>query len=379
MTRPGDNPSDTPAHSRWACLVATATFLALLLIPGVYHLAFGVRDSDLRRWGTWLRTKPAAEAIREIDTDFERRFLFRFMAVALTADVPVLVPRYDNRTTRVGTDGFRFTTDDIAVCTSAGFLNPRFPRAADAADQLIDLDRQLKERGIHLLFVPVPPKVSIYPDRLYPRYDPAAGPFLNVDHARWFARLRDAGVDAIDLADLFWAHRNDPDGLLFYPADSHWTDRAKHLAAQAIAERLAPLLSDLPRRSFATRTVTVTAPTDLADRAGPPPPTTREQVHQLFDDRGNLVPGDDAPLLLIGDSYAALGYEAGYGFAQRITELTGVPVHSAAAPGLNGNSTRQALADHPDLLRGKRVVILTLTLRHVLHHDWEPVRIPTTP
>src|SRR4051794_3597284 len=102
--------------SRRSALIVTTTFLVLIFLPCLFHLRYGLRASDLRRWGEWLGTKPPGEAVRAIDQDFDRRFLLRFVATALTEGVPVVRSRFSSADVQAGTDGFLFATEDTQVC-----------------------------------------------------------------------------------------------------------------------------------------------------------------------------------------------------------------------------------------------------------------------
>jgi alginate O-acetyltransferase complex protein AlgJ len=360
---------------RVAAIVATTVFLVLILLPGLFHLRYGLRRSDLRRWGDRIRTQPTADAMRSIDQDFDRRFLLRFVATSLTEKVPEVQARLNNDDVQTGTGGFLFATEDTQVCTAAGFLHPQFPRPAIAADQIADFNRQLQKLNIHLVVVPIPAKATIYPDRLDPHYEVSRGPFVNVDNDRWFRRLRDSGVDAVDLTPLFWSHRNDA-GVepLFYPADTHWTDRGKRLAAGAIASHLTPLLTELaPATPYQVLSITrviygnLTGPAADGSRASVP---FREQVDQL---RYDAPLSTDAPILLLGDSQAAIGSESHTGFQQRLIQALGTDVQSLAEAGAGPDEMRRVIAQDPDSLRHKRVVIWVFSIRHLLIKEWNPV------
>lgn len=372
--------ANNPARDRLIQLVLAAAFLVLLFLPGLFHLRYGLRRSDLQRWGTFLRRQPMPAAVRSIDQDFEHRFLLRFVATALTAKVPVVQSHLREEDIQTGVGDFLFATEDTQVCTAAGFLHPRFPRPAEAARQLILFDQQLKTRGIHLLVVPVPAKATIYPDRLDPHYDAKnRGPFENVDQDRWFARLNEAGVDTLDITPVLWKHRDDPEGWMFYPTDTHWTDRAKILAAKAITGHLrGPLLAGLPKaHPYELRPATHMVVGNLiaADDGKAPDTPIPEKVMQLYDADGAFEPGDDAEVALLGDSQAGLGVEAGYGLAQRLTETLGTDVQSLALIGGGPDGMRDALASKPAALQHKKLVIFVFSIRHLLIKPWDPVTI----
>lgn len=376
----GDN-SVIPEHpvprGRGVAVVGTAVFLVLLFVPGVFHLMYGVRGSDWRRWGEWLRERPAGEAVRAIDGDFDRRFLLRFAAVALTEQTPVLKGKIYGGEITEGKDGFLFSDEDTQVCTAAGFLHPRFPRPGEALGRIVEFDKQLKARGVHLLVVPVPAKATLYPDRLDPKYEVSRGPLVNVDQGRWFEKLREAGVDALDVTPALWAHREDDGKLVCYPADTHWTDYGKRVAAGVIAEHLKEVTAGMPRaRGYRTRVTSVNVEGNMVEpglRAAPR--AYREEVVELYDEEGKYRPGVEAPVMLIGDSQAELGVAAGHGLAQRLTEAMGVDVESAAVAGATPNQMRRVVNRDARELRAGRVVVWVFSIRHLLIHEWGEVKV----
>ena len=389
---PGNDAPDWPATSelasspdtytsRPAALVMTAIFLVLVALPGVYHFTYGLHASDLRRWGQWLRDEPPGNAMRKIETDFDQRFLLARVTRELAAGAPVPALRLSSPDTRAGPDGFVFYGVDAHVPTAAGFLDPRIDRGTRAADAIIELHDQLRRRGIHLLVVPIPAKSSIYPERLNAAYDVSQGPDLNVDHVRWIERLRTGGADVLDLTGVFWAERYEgrtSDGTtLYYPTDTHWAHPGTRLASKLIAARVRPHLQDAPPAPpFQTRLVPHVASGDLRGMMGLTgntlaEPDIREQRRQVYDDGGIVRPGDEAPVLVLGDSYAAMHVDQGTGLPNQLMADLGVAVQSAAKVGAKADELTEPLTARPELLNNKRVVILAFTIRLLICCEWK--------
>jgi len=243
----------------------------------------------------------------------------------------------------------------------------------------------LKQRGIHLLVVPVPAKSSIYPERLNPKYDVSLGPEVNVHHAGWVQKLRDGGVDVLDLTELYWSQRyvngsTNPTALLYPPNDTHWSARGMRLAAEQIAARITPhLVGAAPAPPFKTRPRLRVESGDLhaleegTETSNAPVTLVREEQRQVYDDNGPVLPGDEAPVLVIGDSYAALHVEHGCGLSQQIMAELNIPVQSAAVVGAKGDTMRRVLYNNPAVLKDKRVVVLAFTIRLLVCCDWTPI------
>jgi hypothetical protein len=106
---------------------------------------------------------------------------------------------------------------------------------------LVDLDRELRGRGVDFVLVKFPTRVQLYPGLVVPAL-PAQGmrPFTLASR-KFDARLLDEGVEVIDLGPLFFEQRfgaTNRDDLLFLRTDPHWTPRACELAARAVADAL---------------------------------------------------------------------------------------------------------------------------------------------
>lgn len=92
---------------------------------------------------------------------------------------------------------------------------------------IVARSRGMEARGLRYVFLPVPAKQTLYAADVD-------------DYTRNFiptliARLRADGVEAVDLATPFQAHRDEG---LFFPYDTHWNAKGTDLAARVMAEQL---------------------------------------------------------------------------------------------------------------------------------------------
>lgn len=93
---------------------------------------------------------------------------------------------------------------------------------------------ELKALGVELLLVPVPTKAAIYPEKLSDQIDPATVPTM----AAFYAKLKAAGVEVLDLEALFKAERaKNPDRQLYCATDSHWSPYAAQMVGQLIGAK----------------------------------------------------------------------------------------------------------------------------------------------
>jgi len=293
----------------------------------------------------------------------------------------------------LGKDGFLFFRKEVDMATGPGFLGRRSAgrrgtgearearTSSDPVAAIVDYERQLGERGIQLLFVPLPVKPFIYPEKVWPGYPPSAGPAGNRDREAFRSALAGAGVDVLDPTDDLWAAKGE--GALFLKGDTHWTPRGMDLVARRIAERLRPLLGP---PSWAPEGVLrsvrqdgdLLRMIDVLPGSGLFPPQTVE-IREL------VSPGSgEAPVLLLGDSFTniysrkELGWGERAGLGEQLMRLTGVRVDILALNGGGATAVRELLSRKPALLRNKQVVVWACSARDLFDEGvgWEPVPLP---
>ena len=117
-------------------------------------------------------------------------------------------------------------------------LSPQERQLQVVADDIAAFNDQLKKRGIHFIFAPIPESGTIYPEFFKPSsraklQDPS---FIDL----LFQELAKRNIDYIDLRPDFSANRFP---YLYLPDDAHWNPRAVEIAAKTITDRIKPILS----------------------------------------------------------------------------------------------------------------------------------------
>ena len=219
----------------------------------------------------------------------------------------------------VGSDGWRFAAAEIAALGRGAPPDAADtdPNAASADRVLAVTDRlsaaaaRLRESGIELVVVPVPPKAIVYPDRLAPALDvPIPVRRLDADLQAVYADLRERGVRVVDLTAAFIRDRFHHEGPLYCRGDAHWSGVGCVLAAEIIgaAVRDAGLIATPPDQPYGLGWFTVPVRGNL----GPHPPAAPlvEEIRV----RGLIAPEDpalapvaadgDAPVAVVGDTHA---------------------------------------------------------------------------
>ena len=144
-----------------------------------------------------------------------------------------------------GADGWLFMASEFRLLTVGKFWgedaakvcrSPK-PENADPIPAIVDFQQQLKQRGIELLLVPVPPKASIYPEKILPesgKRDDDTDVYLR----RFYDELREKGVDVLDLTPVFLKNCDGESGPVFCKTDTHWSGFGCEVAAHAIAQKI---------------------------------------------------------------------------------------------------------------------------------------------
>jgi hypothetical protein len=102
---------------------------------------------------------------------------------------------------------------------------------------VVAAQRWLKQRGIDLIFVPVPKMTEVYIEHFIDTCPPDGIIAPHVRHT--LHELLDDGVEVVDGLPLLRALRDaDPD-YLYNAADPHWGPRATRIVAKEVADRIA--------------------------------------------------------------------------------------------------------------------------------------------
>ncbi len=234
-----------------------------------------------------------------------------------------------------------------------------------------DFAGQLRQRGLPLLFVLIPPKFDIYPERLFADFDRQALD-LGEGQRRFLAELERRRIPVLDLAPLFRAERAKSDEPLYAAQDTHWTSYAARLAARAIAARLRALgLVAGPGLGLAEATTTDEYCGDLWGKLKPPrPPCAALTLHSLHAPGSGQLAGTvarESPILLLGDSSSVIYHEGTRaGLVDHLAVEMGEPIDLLAVLAGGANGAREALArrgEGPGNLGGKKVAVWVVSGR----------------
>ena len=294
-----------------------------------------------------------------------------------------------NASVFAGPDGWLFLASELRFLAQGQFwgagVTGTTAKNADPLPAILDFHRQLRERGIELLLVPVPPKAAVYPEKFSSsaKVTTASAPYLR----QFYDELRAAGVEVLDLMPLFLQNREEPRGPAFCETDSHWSGVGSVVAAQAIAEKVRAKLPSAARRTeYLADWKQVAIAGDLASLLPPgaAKPALETVALRIIAEKGSgasVQPDASSPVLLLGDSHTLVFREF---LAERAGLLDQLANELGFAPDLIGTRGSGATAvrislyrrtrSDPSYLAKKKVIVWCFAAREFTEADqgWVP-------
>ena len=360
---------------KWAL---TLFFLAFIAIYPVCQFCYRQPFAEWRNTGEIKQSIKAYETAIE-DSSLLRKWLLPPIQSALTRTL-----HFGNEKVIVGKDGWLFFSGDYEYLINPGFLRPEVLHKRelkgvqpDPCKAIKDFHRQLKERGIKLILVPVPNKPMLCSDALCG----APAPLQNPSFAEFKKRMEAKGVTVVDLTDDFAEMRRygvEP----FLKTDTHWTVEGMKTAAW----RIVTATGEKSRAPEIRKTVSITNLGDIAvmlkmpncERTFPAETVTLAD-YGVGTDRNSEV-------LLLGDSFAniysseALKWGTGGGLAETLGAMSGKPIDAIIRNDAGAFATRKLLANElrrgHDRLTGKKIVIWEFAIRELANGDWKIIELP---
>lgn len=300
-----------------------------------------------------------------------------------------------------GENGWLFFAPELRFIGAGQFWSERAAavsrapaEVADPLPAIVHVHRALDALGVRLLLVPVPPKAIVYADALAAGIARRPPPRLDAHVQRFYATLREAGVDVLDLTDTFLDERRTVSESLYCRRDTHWSGAGVVAAGRAIAAWIRASEFHLPpARSFDEEWREVAIVGDLQRLSGrsdfPPERVRVRAVGERGPDGLSAVEPDAAsPVLLVGDSHTLVFHAGGdlhatrAGLPDQLARELGLAVDIAGVRGAGSTAAwvdvaRRARRD-ARYLPGKRVVIWCFAAREFTEGDgWR--RVPLGP
>ncbi len=297
--------------------------------------------------------------------------------------------RTGNEKAVMGREGWWFYDKDIQYVTGKPFLQYREQAGKDPVAAITDFSRQLEERGIRLVVMPVPVKPMLYPEMLSGSCADSVSTVQNASYRTFLSELQAQGILVFDPTSI--SQRLKGEGIAAYlKTDTHWTPEGM----EAVADSLVHLLVSEGLMSYgAAGYLRRSTPVDhlgdiytMLEYSGRTPLASSEQVetHPVTDAMGNVwMPDPYASCLFLGDSFIniyslnGLGWGYGAGFAEQLSYLLQQPVDAIRRNDEGSIATRKMLSNElergVDRLANKSVVVWEFSMRELSFGNWTPI------
>ncbi len=342
------------------------------------------------------------EAIHQLETSLEEQSLLRQVFLPPLQYVLLRFLGQGNEKAIPGRDGWLHFAPALEYLTGPPFLYPRQQRKRTEAHELweksiqpdplvtiVDFNRQLEQRGIALLVVPIPVKAAIQPETISARHVPR--PLANRSWPAFVQALGDHGVQLFDARSVL-ARYADQYGDAYLATDTHWLPGAMQAVAEELAAGVRAALPGLPGgQDLEMQPQKVVGQGDLARMLTLPAPSSffagqEVNIQQILTGRQEFwQPDRSAEILLLGDSFTniystpGLGWGFGAGFAEHLSHFLQEPLDLLARNDSGAYVTREMLAGElargRDRLAGKKLVIWQFAERELAFGDWRRVAI----
>ena len=252
----------------------------------------------------------------------------------------------------------------------------KHPEGQDPAAAIRHLDRQLKARGIDLILMPIPDKISIYPDYLSEKAPADRRVFVQAKQL--LGRLAQEDVEVIDLYTMFYNYRREQgEGApLYYVRDGHWRNRGARLAGEQIAARL-------KRYGFVQRALAAPSPYETRPGARTDGVKADDDLLQVVLKDGGKFYTDagGSPIVLTGDSFSMYNMGNGAMLTAQVARHIHMPLTYVCREGLAQDMPAE-LANREargGFLKGRRVVVWTVRGRCLAEKGWQAVDLVGQP
>lgn len=405
MRNPYDDEQDLTEYrvSRRAALWVTSLFLLGLGLPPVLDFAFKAAEGKIGEvpWVRLFQFNPGGQqTLREHIAEVEGSLDQLPYAATLRRHTQQALTQFageGNRKVMVGRNGWLFYRPELEALNGWGPLerepfsvmkDPVVAKLRPAKEHVLEFAKQLQERGIALLLVPLPTKPMLYPEHLLGQS--LSAPLTHPDQDAFYDELRAAGVDVLDLGSALHGFKQQEAGFL--KQDTHWTPAAMEKAAEQVTSHLQRHYSEdvkaaaavtVGRESLSDRE-SIGDLVGLLDLSDVSTLFATEKVDMTAIHGAESDP--DSPITVLGDSFVniysdpklgfgdpALADEESppsmrAGFAEHLMALLGRRLEVIARNGAGTTQTRREFAAKPDdVVRSKKLVVWVLASRDLIY------------
>ncbi len=283
-----------------------------------------------------------------------------------------------------GKEGWLFLKDELEHLGSKSFYGPGVLESTKAAKQefadplpaIIDFNNQLKDRGIELVFAPIPPKALIYPDKLLGALSPEMVTELARPYTELYAKLSEQGVTVLDLIPIF--QEGSAEKQLYCKTDTHFSGAGLAKVSEEFGAiiKASEWFNGVEKKNYSEQERSVAIHGDLAVMEKS---DSKEDIPLLFisDSATGKVelPNPESPVLLLGDSHTlvfSVGgdlHSSGAGLFDQLNANLGFAVDLLGVRGSGATPSRiklyQRSRKDSSFLKKKKIVIWCLSAREL--------------
>lgn len=281
-----------------------------------------------------------------------------------------------------GLDGWLFLKEELQHVRSGKFWGPeaelvsrtKNKKYADPLPEIVAYDKLLKEKGITLYLMPVPPKVLVYPEKLDPELTGGVAEDVAL-YQEFLQLLEESGVRSINLLPILLEKKDK--AQLYCKTDSHYSGEGLLLFADAAAEviKKEAWYQDVPKTAYQSKEQKISIHGDLLQMSGEES-GGEELILNLVNGKESGEPVKDdrkSPVILLGDShtlvFSAGGdlHAKGAGLFDHLSAQLGFGVDLLGVRGSGVTPARiklyQRSKTDAEYLKGKKVLIWCFTAR----------------
>ncbi len=376
-----------PAHI-FATLMFASIIFAVPIIQAILELRQGGRPQAL----DVFTQKPTVDNLRAYEASLEEASWAVKNLRPWMQYVQFMFLKEAGEKALVGRNGWLFYRPAVEYLTRRLVTHKGVSGPGDPLHAIIFFRDQLAARGIQLLVVPSPNKVSIYPEMLTRRAQGTASVMCPETRELCHA-LQAAGVEVVDLFAVFHnakKERRVSDSRAFYLAqDSHWSPAGVELAAKAVAEKVLERGWVKPGAlEYAESPVRLRRLGDLVRMLQVPQIERRAPLQDIVckqvireDSRALYQDASHSEILVLGDSFLRI-YEqdepGAAGFVAHLAKELKQPLTSIINDGGASTLVRQELYRRPQLLANKKLVIWEFVERDIRFgtEGWQLIPLP---
>ena len=293
----------------------------------------------------------------------------------------------DSRTVLGHNEKWLFLRNELIHVSKGNFWEKDWSKIAvsgkDPLDIFLSFKKKLGALGVEFIFVPIPSKVNIYPEKFSDSVSmDGVLPLSNAQHQikSYFDKFREAGINVIDIEPTLKARRPAESVTSYCLSDSHPSPMTCQLIADSLAKKINSYkwakkyaedsdVSFIKRDPKMIEVVGDLVPEDKRETWSPEKLMISKVYSKINGELKPLIPDNESsPVIVMGDSHTLIFHEgedmhaSGAGLVDHLQEKVGFKVFLAASRGSSSQALRQ-IYKGKEFWEGKKMLIWVSSVR----------------